>query len=64
MVMATTLQKELAHKIIDGMPDGSTWDDLMHELHVRETIECGYSDSLSGKTMAVKEVRAKYGLSE
>ena len=62
--MATVLKKELAHKIIDGMPDGATWDDLMHEFYVRETIERGYADSLAGKTMAVGEVRAKYDLPE
>ena len=62
--MATVLKNELAHKIIDGMPDGSTWNDLMHELYVRESIERGCTDSLAGKTMAVNEVRAKYGLPE
>jgi len=60
--MATFLEKELAHKIVDNMPDGATWDDLMHELYVREAIERGYADSLAGKTVPVDEVRAKYGL--
>ncbi len=62
--MATVLQKEIAHKIINDMPDGSSWDDLMRELYVREAVERGYADSVSGKTMAVREVRAKYGLPE
>lgn len=62
--MTTILKKELAHKIIDGMPDGATWDDLMHELYTREAITRGYADSQAGRTMAVKEVRAKFGLPE
>lgn len=62
--MATVLKKELAHKIVENMPDGSTWEDLMHELYTREAIERGYADSQAGRTMAVNEVRAKYGLSE
>ena len=62
--MATVLQKEIAHKIVNDMPSGSTWDDLMHELYVRETVERGYADSVSGKTIAVREVRVKYGLPE
>ena len=62
--MATLLQKEQAHKLIDGMPENATWDDLMHEIYVREVIERGLADSLAGKTKDVKEVRAKYGLPE
>jgi len=62
--MATLLQKEQAHKLIDRMPENATWDDLMHEIYVREVIERGLADSLAGKTKDVKEVRAKYGLPE
>ena len=46
------------------MPENATWDDLMHEIYVREVIERGLADSLAGKTKDVKEVRAKYGLPE
>lgn len=62
--MATALKKELAHKIIDELPAGATWDDLMQQLYVREAIEHGYADSQAGRVMAVKDVRAKYDLSE
>jgi len=62
--MTTLLQKEQAHKLIDRMPENATWDDLMHEIYVREVIERGLADSLAGKTKDVKEVRAKYGLPE
>ena len=62
--MTTLLQKEQAHKLIDRMPANATWDDLMHEIYVREVIERGLADSLAGKTKDVKEVRAKYGLPE
>ena len=62
--MATLLQKEQAHKLIDRMPENATWDDLMHEIYVREVIERGLADSLAGKTKDVKEVCAKYGLPE
>ena len=62
--MPTLLQKEEAHKLVDGMPSNATWDDLMHEIYVRETIERGLQDSRCGRTQRVEEVRAKYGLSE
>ena len=62
--MPTAIIKEEAHKIIDQMPVGATWDDLMHEIYVREVIELGLADSKSGRTKDVKEIRAKYGLPE
>jgi len=56
--------KEEAHKIIDRLPAGATWDDLVHEIYVREAIEMGLVDSKENRTKDVKELRAKYGLPE
>jgi hypothetical protein len=56
--------KEEAHKIIDRLPAGATWDDLVHEIYVREAIEMGLVDSKENRTKDVKEIRAKYGLPE
>ena len=58
------VQKEEAHKLIDRLPANATWDDLMHEIYVREAIERGLADSRDGRTRSVQEVRAKYGLPE
>ncbi len=62
--MRIRMEKEKAHKLIDRMPADATWDDLMHEIYVREAIEQGLADSEAGKTKDVKEVRAGYGLGE
>ena len=62
--MPTMIIKEEAHKIIDRMPADATWDDLIHEIYVREVIERGLADSKAGRTKDVKDIRAKYGLSE
>lgn len=62
--MPTLVQKEDAHKLVDRLPDNATWDDLMHEIYVRETIDRGLADSRAGRTKSVQEVRAKYGLPE
>jgi len=62
--MPTTMTKEQAHKLVDRMPEQSTWDDLIHEIYVRQVIEQGLVDSKAGRTKDVKEVRAKYGLPE
>ena len=60
--MPNVMEKEDAHRLVDQMPPDSTWDDLMHEIYVREAIERGLDDSKAGRTRDVREVRAKYGL--
>ena len=62
--MATVMEKKEAHRLVDSLPENATWDDLMHEIYVREAIERGLADSQAGRAKGVREVRAKYGLSE
>ena len=62
--MSEVLRKEDAHKLIDRLPQNATWDDLMHEIYVRDTIEKGMADSTAGRTKDVAEIRKKYGLPE
>jgi len=62
--MSTVVRKEDAHKLIDQLPTNATWDDLMHEIYVREAIEKGIEDSRFGRTKDVSDIRKKYGLSE
>jgi hypothetical protein len=62
--MSNVVRKEDAHKLVDQLPPHATWDDLMHEIYVREAIEKGLDDSRSGRTKDVSEIRKKYGLPE
>jgi predicted transcriptional regulator len=62
--MATIMEKEEAHRIIDRLPSNATRDDLMREIYVREVIEHGLADSKAGRTKEVQEIRAKKGLPE
>ena len=62
--MAHAMVKAEAHKLIDKMPESSTWDDLISEIYVRQVIEKGLADSDKGQTSEVREVRARYGLPE
>ncbi|MGF1673007.1 MAG: hypothetical protein ACFCUV_04880 [Rivularia sp. (in: cyanobacteria)] len=56
--------KEEARKLIDKLPDDSTWDDLMYEIYVRQVVEAGLADSNAGKLISVQDVREKFGLPE
>jgi hypothetical protein len=56
--------KEEARRLVDKLPEESTWDDLMYEIYVRQAVEAGLEDSRAGRTIDVTEVRKKFGLSK
>jgi hypothetical protein len=60
--MSKIIIKDDAHKLIDKLPENSTWDDLINEIYVRQAIEKGLSDSAAGRTKNVSDIRKKYGL--
>ena len=62
--MASTNVKQEARRLVDNLPENATWDDLMYEIYVRQAIEAGLANSDAGRTLDVKEVRVKFGLSQ
>jgi hypothetical protein len=56
--------KDEARRLIERLPDDATWDDLMHEIYVRQAIEAGLEDSRADKLTSVEDVRARFGLSQ
>ena len=60
--MSTQNIKEEAKRLIANLPDDMSWDDLMHEIYVRQSIEAGLADSEAGRVTDVAEVRTKFSL--
>jgi hypothetical protein len=60
--MEATSVKQEARRLVDQLPEDCTWDDLMHEIYVRQAIESGLADSRAGRTLSVDAVRAEFGL--
>jgi predicted transcriptional regulator len=56
--------KQEAYRLLDNLPDKATWDDLMYQIYVRQAIEAGLKDSDEGRTLEVKEVRKRFGLTK
>lgn len=56
--------KEEARRLVEKLPDNATWDDVMHDIYVRQAIEAGLADSEAGKLTNVEDVRSKFGLSQ
>jgi hypothetical protein len=46
--------KEEARRLVDQLPENPTWDDLMHEIYVRQSIEKGLADSEAGRTTSCR----------
>jgi len=62
--MQTSNIKQEAYHLLENLPENATWDDIMYKIYVRQSIEAGLEDSKAGRTIDVKEVRAKFGLSK
>jgi hypothetical protein len=54
--------REEAKRLIEKLPEDMSWDDLMHAIYVRQSIEAGLADSDAGRATEVAEVRTKFGL--
>ena len=56
--------KEEARRLVENLPEDVTWDDLMYQIYVRQTIEAGLADSEADRIIEVKDLRKRFGLPE
>jgi hypothetical protein len=54
--------KPTAHRLIDSLPVGASWDDVIYHIYVRQCIEAGITDAEAGRLTDVDEVRRDFGL--
>lgn len=52
--METEGIKEQARRLLENLPDSATWEDLIYQIYVRQTVEAGIRDSDQGRTVDVK----------
>ncbi len=55
--------KSDARRLVDGLPDGATWDDLAYQIYVQQSIQAGLADAAAGRVIdhddALARVRAR-----
>lgn len=55
--------KAEARRLVDELPDTATWEDLMYEIYVRESLEAGLADAEGERTVshedALNRIRAR-----
>ena len=54
--MHTSLRKEELHHLIDVMPDGATWDNLMYEINFMAQVHEGIADADAGRVISTEEL--------
>jgi hypothetical protein len=60
--MANTTIKEEARRLVEDLPDDATWDDVLYQIYVRQSIEAGLEDCRQGRLVPASEVRRRLGL--
>ncbi len=54
--------KDTAHRLIDALPDDTSWEKLLYTLQVRHDIEAGLKDSDAGYVVDSGELRRELGI--
>jgi len=49
---------------VDQLPDDASWEDLIYQIYVRQSIEAGLNDAEAGRVETVADVRRGFGLPE
>jgi len=52
--------KEEALKLIDSLPEGTSWDDIIYQMYVRKKIEKGIEAADQGRVVAHEEVKKRF----
>ena len=53
------VDKDIAKKVIDTLPDEATMDDIIHALYVRTEFEHGEDEIREGKGISQDEARKR-----
>lgn len=54
--------KSAAARLVRELPESASWDDLMHQIYVRQKIEAGLSDLRAGRKHSHASIRKEFGL--
>jgi hypothetical protein len=52
--------KEQARMLVEALPEDGTWEDLMLEIYVHESVQRGLEDGRAGRVQSSEDVRARF----
>lgn len=60
--MPATNVREETRRLADQLPDDATWEDVLYQIYVRQSVEAGLADARAGRLVSSDEVRRRLGL--
>lgn len=55
--------RDEARRLVEQLPDDATWEDVLYQIDVRQSVEAGLADFQAGRVVTTDEVRRRLGLS-
>ena len=52
--------KQVAHELIDHLPEQATWDDVMYTLYVRQKLERSLQVANEGKVTSHEDAKKRF----
>lgn len=59
--MPATNVKAEVRRLAEQLPDDATWEDVLYQIYVRQSIEAGLDDVRAGRLVTADEVRRRLG---
>lgn len=56
--------KQTAHRLIDDLPDDTSWEKLLYTLQIRYDIETGLAESETNQVVTSTELRQQLGVNK
>ncbi len=60
--MPATSVRDETRRLAEQLPDDATWEDVLYQVYVRQSIEAGLEDVRAGRVVPAAEVRRRLGL--
>ena len=57
MIPALPAVKQQLTNLLSTLPEQATWDDVLYEIYVLQSIEAGLADIVAGRTIPAEEVQ-------
>lgn len=54
--------RDEARRLVEQLPDDATWEDVLYQIYVRQSVEAGLADCEAGRIVTTDEVRRRFGL--
>ena len=55
-----SMTKEEAKKLVDRLPEGATWNDLMYEIYVKQKLELSLKEIAEGRLIDHEDIKKEF----